>query len=143
MPDGYGTHTDYIGRVDEEVRSRRREVETALKRAFAGFLETRSVDVIIFSSVGVMDLADALRSHPIILKPLLTVCNVAGRAIERDLQITAKFAAVIYYPFIDEHINIQSRLKSKKIDGVFFASESDESVETAARILLAQFEMAK
>ncbi len=272
MPDGYGTHRDYIGRIDQQVRSRQQEVETALKDAFANFLETRSVDVVIFSNVGVMDLANAIRTHPVILKPLLTVCNIAGRAIERDLQIknvdtykprlshdhvtaiagylkpflpayleipaiaqidrvafvdkeirkgkgrwekaicdalnrfgtlafkkrkfivekegfeldaaapetgpiqigidvkriearrdihkrcdeivnkatkfkqahkAAKFAAVIYYPFIDEHINIQSRLRSKKIDGVFFASESDESVETAVRILLAQFEMAK
>jgi hypothetical protein len=87
MPDGYGTHRDYIGRIDLQVRSRQQEVEVALKDAFAGFIESRSVDVVIFSNVGVMDLANAIRTHPIILKPLLTVCNIAGRAIERDLQI--------------------------------------------------------
>jgi len=38
------------------------------------------------SNVGVMDLANAIETHPVILKPLLTVCNVAGRAIERNLQ---------------------------------------------------------
>jgi hypothetical protein len=56
---------------------------------------------------------------------------------------TAKFAAVIYYPFIDEHINIQNRLRSRHINGVFFASESDESIENAVRMLLGQFEMAR
>src|SRR5574341_1516390 len=52
MPDGYGTHADYIGRIDEEIRNRQRDVEAALKHAFAGFLETRSVDVIVFSNGG-------------------------------------------------------------------------------------------
>lgn len=272
MPDGYGTHADYIGRIAGEVQSRQQDVAAALKEAFAGFLETRSVDVIVFANVGVMDLANAIRTHPLVLKPLLTACNIAGRAIERDLQIknvdtysprlspehanaiagylkpflppyleipsivnvdrvafvdkeirkgkgrwergiiealnrfgtvtfkkrkfavqkeefeldaaapatgpirvgidvkriearrdihkrcdeivnkatkfkqsfrTAKFAAVIYYPFIDEHINIQNRLRSKNINGVFFASESDDSIENAARMLLGQFEMAR
>ncbi len=49
----------------------------------------------------------------------------------------AKFGAVIYYPFIDEHINIQARLHSPWIDGVVFAGETDESIETAVRLLLA------
>lgn len=49
MPDGYGTHADYIGRIDAEVQSRQQDVAAALKEAFAGFLETRSVDVIVFS----------------------------------------------------------------------------------------------
>lgn len=272
MPNEYGTHADYLGRIKEEIQSRQQDVEAALKEAFARFLETRTVDVIIFANVGVMDLAEAIRTHPIILKPLLTACNIAGRAIERDLQIknvdtysprlsaaqaaaiagflkpflpayveissivhidrvafvdkeirkgkgrwekaildvlnrfgssrfkkrrftvqkedfeldaaapesgpirlgidvkriearrdihkrcdeivnkatkfkqaskSAKFAAVIYYPFIDEHINIQNRLRSKYINGVFFASESDESIESAVRMLLGQFGMAR
>ena len=66
MPDGYGTHADYIGRIDEEIRNRQRDVEAALKHAFSGFLETRSVDVIVFSNVGVMDLANAVHSHFVI-----------------------------------------------------------------------------
>jgi hypothetical protein len=32
-------------------------------------------------------LGDALSRYPIVLKPLLAVCNVAGRALERDLDL--------------------------------------------------------
>lgn len=55
----------------------------------------------------------------------------------------AKFAAVIYYPFIDEHINIQNRLRSSNIDAVVFASETEESIENAVRMLLAELGIAK
>jgi hypothetical protein len=33
------------------------------------------------------DLANALIKHPLIVKPLLAACNIAARAIERDLSI--------------------------------------------------------
>ena len=56
---------------------------------------------------------------------------------------TAKFGTVIYYPFIDEHVNIQSRLRSANIDAVVFASESDESIENAVRLLLSTLQQAK
>lgn len=53
------------------------------------------------------------------------------------------FGVVIYYPFIDEHINIQSRLHSSHIDGIVFASDSDETIENAVRLLLSMLEAAK
>jgi hypothetical protein len=34
-----------------------------------------------------MDLAAAIQAEPSILKPLMACCNVAGRAVERDLDI--------------------------------------------------------
>lgn len=55
----------------------------------------------------------------------------------------AKFAAVIYYPFIDEQINVQNRLRSDSIDAVVFASESDHSIENATRLLLAELGIKK
>ncbi|MBW1690461.1 MAG: hypothetical protein JRJ70_06850 [Deltaproteobacteria bacterium] len=57
--------------------------------------------------------------------------------------LEAKFAAVIYYPFIDEHINIQNRLSSENIDAVSFASESKDSIENAVRMLLARLGVAR
>jgi len=48
----------------------------------------------------------------------------------------ARFGAVIYYPFIEEHVNVQNRLRSPDIDGIVFASESDESIENAVKLLL-------
>ena len=272
MPDGYGSHQDYMGRVKAEADARQQTVEKALREAFARFIEKREVEVVVFSSMKAEDLAKAMLAYPLILKPILASCNIAARAIERDLGIKnldtytphltedhvkiiagyvkpflpaymelptlgridqilyvdkeirkgkgrwerqisealnrhgqqlfrkrkfvvegqefeldaatpekgnieigldikriearrdihkrcdeivnkasklkavlpkAKFGAVIYYPFIDEHVNIQSRLRSANIDAVVFASESDESIENAVRLLLSTLQQAK
>ncbi|RMH48639.1 MAG: hypothetical protein D6694_00240 [Gammaproteobacteria bacterium] len=258
--------------VADEAKMRQEEIEKALRDAFADFLETREVEVIIFSNVSVPDLAKAIMRHPSILKPLIAVCNIAARAIERDLRIRsvntynpklteqkacaiagyikpflppyieipalstldrvafidkeirkgkgrwerrivetlnrfssvkfkkrkftangeefeldaatphdgpvqigidvkriearrdihkrcdeivnkaarlksvfpeAQFATIIYYPFIDEHINIQNRLSSGDIDVISFASESKDSIENAVRMLLARLGVAR
>lgn len=272
MPDGYGSHADYMSWVADDAEARQKIIEKALRDAFDGFIETRQVEVIVFSNVSVFDLANAIIHYPSILKPLVAVCNIAARAIERDLQIKnvdtynpkltehqasaiagyikpflppyieipallnldrvafidkeirkgkgrwerriieslnrfssvqfkkrkfkvngeefeldaatpekgpvyigidvkriearrdihkrcdeimnkaaklesvfpeAKFAAVIYYPFVDEHINIQNRLSSDNIDAISFASESKDSIENAVRMLLAQLGVAR
>lgn len=266
MPDGYGSHASYMEWVKADADNRKDEVEKALKEAFSGFVEKHEVEVVVFSSMSAMELAQAIIAKPIILKSLLASCNIGGRAIERDLEIknvdtylprlsekegmlisgyikpflpaymeipalskidrisfidkeirkgkgrwerkiieslnkfsrtkfkkkmfksegetfeldaatpaegkieigvdvkriearrdihkrcdeivnkasklkaavpTAKFGAVIYYPFIDEQVNIQNRLNSPNVDGVVFASESDDSIENAVRLLLA------
>ncbi|OYD15598.1 hypothetical protein CH333_05335 [candidate division WOR-3 bacterium JGI_Cruoil_03_44_89] len=268
MSNEYGTHVDYMNWVGNDAEKRQKAVETALQEAFSNFIEKREVDVIVFLSMTALDLAKAIISNPIILKPLLAACNVAARAIERDLSIKnvdtynprlsadqvkviagyikpflppyleipalsnidriafidkeirkgkgrwekkiveglnkfsnirfykrmfsvegekfeldaatpkmgdikigidikriearrdihkrcdeivnkgaklkiafpdSKFGAVVYYPFIDEHINIQNRLHSDNIDKVIFASESTESIESAVKMLLSIF----
>lgn len=48
----------------------------------------------------------------------------------------SKFGAVVYYPFIEEHVNVQNRLRSENIEGVVFASEAKESIENAVKMLL-------
>ena len=266
MPEVYGSHADYMAWVSEEAQKRMVAIEHALRKAFAPYLETHTVEVIVFSNINVFDLARAITEFPSVLKPLVALCNIAARAIERDLQIKnlntynpkltkeqasaiagyiksflpplveipvltsldryafvdkeirkrkglwenmimealnqfgevrfkkrkfeaggekfeidaasplkgrinigvdvkriearrdihkrcdeivnkasklktvfpqAKFASVIYYPFIDEHVNIQHRLSNEKIDAISFASDSKESVENAVRMLLA------
>jgi len=268
MPGGYGSHQDYMARVKAAADARHEVVEKALREAFLRFIEKREVEVVVFSSMSAVELAQAILDHPLILKPLFAACNIAARAVERDLNIrnldtytpnlraddvkivagylkpflppyielpalgridhilfvdkeirkgkgrwersimealnrhadtqfskrkfesggerfeldaaapqhgsiecgvdikriearrdihkrcdeivnkasklkaatpAAKFGAVIYYPFIDEHTNIQNRLRSSSIDGVVFASESEESIENAVRMLLAMF----
>lgn len=52
----------------------------------------------------------------------------------------SKFSAVIYYPFVQEQVNIQNRLESPNIDGVVFASESEGSIENAVQLLLSKLE---
>ncbi len=50
----------------------------------------------------------------------------------------ARFAAVVYYPFLDEQINVQSRLSSQDIDGLVFASESADAIGRAVELLLSK-----
>ncbi len=272
MPDGYGSHADYMAWVKEDAEKRLKTIETALREAFSNFIEKREVEVIVFSGMTAFQLAEAIAGHPLILKPLLAACNIAARAIERDLSIRnvdtyrpridqdqakviagyikpflpkyleipclsqidkiafidkeirkgkgrwekliienlnrfgiaqfkkrkfnvedeefeldaaspstgninigidvkriearrdihkrcdeivnkatklktaypeCKFGVVIYYPFIEEHVNIQNRLRSDNIDCVVFASEAAESVENAARLLLSTLGVSK
>jgi len=265
MPSGYGSHADYMSWVEEDAKARQQAIEDLLNEAFSKFIEKREVKVIVFSNISALELADAIISHPPVLKPLLAICNIAARAIERDLSIknvdtysptlsdgearvvagyikpflppiieisalsqidriafvdkeirkkkgrweqkvieslnqfgtvkfrkrmfetegeqfeldaasptagsisigidikriearrdihkrcdeivnkavklkttfpNVKFGVVIYYPFIDEHVNIQNRLRSDQINCVVFASEAEESIKNAARMLL-------
>jgi len=272
MSEGYGSHADYMSWVKEDADSRQETIENALRGAFSSFIEKREVEVIVFSGMTAFDLAKAIITRPLILKPILAACNIAARAIERDLSIknvdtynprlsddqakviggyikpflpsyleipalsridrvafidkeirkgkgrwemkiiesfnrfgsldfrkrmfvikgeqfeldaaspksgdikvgidikriearrdihkrcdeivnkanklksafpSSKFGAVIYYPFIEEHINIQNRLRSDNIDGVVFASEAEESIENAVRMFLSTLDISK
>jgi hypothetical protein len=265
MPDKYGSQADYMNWVKNDADSRQKRIEIALHKAFSNFIEKREVEIIVFSNMTAFDLAKAVITSPLILKPLLAACNIAARAIERDLSIKnmdtysprlsddqakviagyikpflpsyleipalsqidrisfidkeirkgkgrwekkvteslnqfgslqfnkrmfktageqfeldaaspktgdikigidikriearrdihkrcdeivnkanklksafprSKFGAVVYYPFIEEHINIQSRLRSDNIVGVVFASEAKESITNAVKMLL-------
>ena len=265
MPDGYDTHADYMDWVLEDSSARQKDICDALRSAFSSFIELREVEIINFSSMSATDLAVAFQEQPKILKPILAACNIAGRAIERDLDIrnldtyqprldeakahliagyvkpflpqelaipalgeldrhffvdkeirklkgqwekticlslnananttfkkrkfvvenesfeldaaspetgnievgvdvkriearrdihkrcdeiinkatkfkkqfpTAHFAAVVYYPFTAEHVNVQNRLSSPDIDAVVFASQSKEQLATAIGLLV-------
>ncbi len=87
MPEGYDSHADYMGWVKTDADARAVKVRASLIRAFTKFVEVREIEVINFSAMTVMDLAMAIQTEPIILKPLMACCNVAGRAVERDLEI--------------------------------------------------------
>ena len=272
MPDKYGSHADYMEWVKDDADSRQEAIEDTLRKAFSKFIEKREVEVIVFSSMTAFDLASAIVNYPLILKSLLAACNIAARAIERDLAIKnlntysprlsedhakviagyikpflpsyleipalsridrvafidkevrkkkgrwekkilgslnrfsslqfhkrmfvaegeqfeldaanpkvgdikvgidikriearrdihkrcdeivnkaaklklafpgSKFGVIVYYPFIEEHVNIQTRLRSVNIDGVVFASEVKESIENAVRMLLSTLGMPK
>lgn len=258
--------------VAAEADERQRVIQQALRSAFAKYIVNRSVEVVVFADMDVFELATAIQEIPSVLKPLTAACNIAARAIERDLQIrnvatydpkltseqaaaiagylkpflpeylelpallhldrvyfidkqirmgkgqwekkiteslnansplkfkkrkfevdgetfeidaafpisgqikiaidvkriearrdihircdeivnkaaklkkslpTAKFAAVIYYPFVAEQVNISNRLRSESIDAVAFASDADDSIMTAAASLLAQLKVSK
>ena len=269
MPEGYGSQADYMARVSPQARARFVAVEKALRHAFSGAIRKEEIEVIVFSDIPPELIGESFLMYPAVLKPILAVCNVAARAVERDLAIKnldtynprltreqalliaryikpflppdvplptlsrldltefidkeirkgkgqwekriretlnsfarlkfakrnftyegelyeidaaapevgsikfavdikriearrdihkrsdeiankadrfvrtfprGEFGAVIYYPFPQEHANIQDRLRSQNITSVVFASESKESIEKAVRLLLAKFE---
>jgi len=73
--------------VSEEASERQSKIENSLKSAFQKHLVKKEVEVVLFSDVSVQELCEAISSYPVILKPLLALCNIAGRAIERDLKL--------------------------------------------------------
>lgn len=266
---GYGNQRQYMSRVSPVADVRQAEVEKELRRAFSKFIETRKVEVIVFDSMSAERLAEAILAHPMVLKPLLAACNLAGRALKRDLKIDnidtylpvlsekqaiavagyllsflpgylelptlsridrisfidkeirknkggwekqvcealnkfakspfkkrkfetggqmfeldaatpaqgdvrvgidikriearqdihkrcdeivnkaaklrgvfpkSRFCVVIYYPFVQEHSNVLSRLDSPNINSIVFASDSTDAIENAVRLLLAKVE---
>lgn len=272
MSKDYSSHADYMKWVSRDARQRQDKIQSAICNAFAGYIEKRTTEVVVFASISAVKLARIINKYPIILKPLLISCNIAARSIERDLQIKnlntykpklteqqtaaiagyikpflppylevptltnldmvayidkeirmrkgrweqeitkvlnrygsvkfnkrkfvaeneefeidaaspksgpvkiavdikriearrdihkrcdeivnkaaklkgsfpdSKFAAVIYYPFIDEQINIQNRMKSENIEYVVFASDLKESITNAIRLLLKQMGVAR
>lgn len=272
MINGYGSHKEYSDWVNKEADERQKEVESALRKSFVSFIEKREVEVIIFSDINVNQLANAIISNKLVLKPLLAVVNIAGRTIERDIGLKSldtynpkitddeakmlagyikpflpnyleipvlsrldriefidkeirkikgrwekkilenlnrisknqfkkrqftvledrfeldaaspldgdievgidikriearrdihkrcdeivnkaskfktafpegRFGAAIYYPFIDEHINVQNRLRSENINAIVFASEHPDSIKNAVELLLSTLKVEK
>src|SRR5260221_13666897 len=80
----YSSQADYVARVLANVDERSQRVQEALEEAFKSVIQMKMLEVIDFKVLSVQDLGHALEQFPMILKPLLTVCNVAGRALERD-----------------------------------------------------------
>jgi hypothetical protein len=83
----YGSHAQYMERITAEVRARSEEVTEAVRSAFAAVIRLEELEVIDFQSMSVLDLGHAIEQHPLVLKALLAVCNIGGRAIERDLDL--------------------------------------------------------
>lgn len=76
-----------MGSVTPSANSRQQAIQKALREAFSHFIERREVEVITFSKMSINELSEAILSKPQVLKPLLASCNIAARAIERDLGI--------------------------------------------------------
>lgn len=100
MNEGYASHKDYIERVKETADKRQEELELQLKKAFAGFIDVRQVEVINFETIDVLTLAGIIAAEPQVLKSLLLVTNLAGRALKRDLKLNID----TYNPRIDSKI---------------------------------------
>lgn len=98
MSGDYDSHATYIEAVEPLASRRAESIGAMLREAFHAFVERRTADVVIFASMSAEELARAMLSHPEILKPLLSVCNLGGRAVERDLDIRGLDT---YHPRLD------------------------------------------
>jgi len=83
----YSSHADYMALVCEAADQRCLEIGQALLEAFRPYVQTRPTEVIVFSEVSAVELGDILSGHPSVVKPIMALCNIAGRAVERDLGI--------------------------------------------------------
>ena len=121
MGSEYSSQADYINAVQDDAGQRKLQVEKALSEAFSDFIENREVSVILFSAMTAFDLAEGILRYPLVLKPLIAVCNIAARARERDLgiknlntydpRLTRESANVIagyIKPFLPQHLEIPS-----------------------------------
>ena len=121
MCSDYSSQADYLNAVQGDAVRRKLQVEQALSEAFSDFIEEREISVILFSSMTAFDLAEGILRYPVILKPLIAACNIAARAIERDLgirnlntyepRLTRESANVIagyIKPFLPEYLEIPS-----------------------------------
>jgi hypothetical protein len=87
MPEGFSTHQDYMAEVKSAADDRQTKVEAKLAEGFARFLQPRHIPVINFKDVNAEELGVLFETYPIIVKAVIMACNVAARAIERDLGI--------------------------------------------------------
>lgn len=87
LPEGHDSRAGYMAWVQADAATRTASVRNDLLQAFERFIERCEVETINFSSMTAIGPAAALFTHPLILRPLLACCNLAGRAIERDLDI--------------------------------------------------------
>jgi hypothetical protein len=85
LTDTYNKHQDYMNLAKPVALLRKPLVLNAMREAFSEYIEKCEVEAIVFENVSAARLAEILHKYPILLKPLLTICNVAGRAIKRDL----------------------------------------------------------
>lgn len=82
----YSSHRDQFESASPSS-TRVKRLEEELNQAFEKFIKFKEVAFICFGDLNAEELAQALCRHPLIVKPILTCVNVAGRAIKRDLGI--------------------------------------------------------
>jgi hypothetical protein len=87
MSDKFSTNHDYMAEVKDAADDRQGKVEAKLAEGFAHFLRKQQLPVISFNDMTAEDLGRLFEQYPLIVKAVLFACNVAARAVERDLGI--------------------------------------------------------
>lgn len=79
------THAERLSLVIDDARARRARIGVALRVAFEPYIEVRQTEWILFKNVTADALSAIFLTNPDVLKPITAACNIAGRAIRRDL----------------------------------------------------------
>jgi hypothetical protein len=117
----YGTHRDYLSRASPAAESRMVVIRENALAAFKDHLTEERCQVINFRDLNATELGRILAKYPVLAKPLMILCNVAERAIERDLGLkglnsysprfqrdSAKALAGYLKPFLPERMELNS-----------------------------------
>jgi hypothetical protein len=142
---------DRVAFVDKEIRSRKGKWEIGIcealnnissvsfcKRKFESGGEFFEIDAAspVSGSIELAVDVKRIEARRDIHKRCDEIVNKASKL--KAVYPNAQFIAIIYYPFIDEQLNVQNRLRSNFVDHVFFAAESQPSIDNAVRLLLAR-----
>jgi hypothetical protein len=79
------SHADRLSLVMDDVEARRREFRQSLQEAFKDFIEVRETQWILFENISADELSRVFQEHPVVVKAVTALCNIASRAIRRDL----------------------------------------------------------
>jgi hypothetical protein len=117
----YASHRDYLKRANPAAQERLQIIREQALEAFKQYVSEERCLVINFRDMDATKLGRILAKHPVLAKPLMILCNVAERAIERDLGLkglnsykprfqsdSAKALAGYLKPFLPERIELES-----------------------------------
>lgn len=147
------SHIDRIAYIDKEIRKTKGNWEKIITEAVNQFADTtyRKRKFSVNNEEYELDVATPIEGS---IKIGIDIKRIEARQDihKRSDEIVnkaqkfkrafpdGKFGAVIYYPFIEDQINVQSRLESTDIDCIVFASDAKESIINASRLLLTKLQ---
>ena len=120
-PRDYASHRDYVKRATPAADERAKLIRERAAEAFKDYIREERCLIIHFADINATELGRILAKYPVLAKPLMILCNVAERAIERDLGLKglnsysprfqhdpAKALAGYLKPFLPERMELES-----------------------------------
>jgi hypothetical protein len=120
-PRAYATHRDYLKRAAPLADVRYKLIREKALEAFHDYIREERCLVVQFADMNATELGRILAKFPALAKPLMILCGVAERAIERDLGLkglssyspcfqkdSAKTLAGYLKPFLPDRMELDS-----------------------------------
>src|SRR5437667_10555444 len=79
----YASHRDYVKRATPAANERAKLIRERAAEAFKDDIRDERCLVIHFADINATEIGRILAKYPVLAKPLMILCNVAVRAIER------------------------------------------------------------